>query len=377
MKPGMGIHRIAYIAIPEISPISGMGRIAWEWRAALARRGIDLVDFAGPCRHQNRHLAALRIWAAARRAASGVYDAFLVHEPLAWTIGGERRPSIIFSHGVESRGREAFKQMLGRDGETIKSRCINRVLAGPIRRAFQKSRLFLTSNSEDCTYLTDKYGLAGNQLFLFRNGVDPMPWTESRAGIPRPVRILFAGTWIGRKGIVTLVAAATRLRSEGVAVQWCLAGTGVAAEAVRQHFPAHLREAIEVIPRFAREEEANLLLQSDLFVLPSFFEGQPLALLQAMEAGCAVIASDTCGQRDILQHNENGWLFPPGDVAALVRLIRQACENATLRRQIGAAAHASMAHRRWPAVADEVAGKIVAAVDASRCPPGSGENCQA
>ena len=110
-----------------------------------------------------------------------------------------------------------------------------------------------------------------------------------------------------------------------------------------------------------------MLLQSDVFVLPSFFEGQPLALLQAMEAGCAVIASDSCGQRDIVRHNENGWLFPTGDVDALVQLIRPACQDVPLRRQIGAAAHASMAHLRWPEVADAVARKIVVALATGAC----------
>ena len=94
------------------------------------------------------------------------------------------------------------------------------------------------------------------------------------------------------------------------------------------------------------------------FVLPSFYEGQPLTLLQAMESGRCVIATRSCGQKDIVKHGHNGFLFVSGKSDQLADLIFKAIANEDMRFMISIQAKVDMAPRRWPLVADEVVNRL-------------------
>jgi glycosyltransferase involved in cell wall biosynthesis len=163
------------------------------------------------------------------------------------------------------------------------------------------------------------------------------------------------GTWIGRKGIGTLISAAQGLDRQGIACRWLIAGTGVSEERVRNDWPYQLQECVEVVPRFAPNEEAAMLQRADLVVLPSFFEGQPLALLQAMEAGRCCIASRCCGQADFIEEGASGLLHAPGDAIELAALIERCLRDSALRAFLGRNARQRMSSRDWRSVSLEVA----------------------
>jgi glycosyltransferase involved in cell wall biosynthesis len=75
-------------------------------------------------------------------------------------------------------------------------------------------------------------------------------------------------------------------------------------------------------------ELADVFAKADTFVLPStWHENSPLIVLDALQSGTPLIASDIGGVRDLVHHDENGWLFPMGDADALHGLIRQAIEK--------------------------------------------------
>ena len=83
---------------------------------------------------------------------------------------------------------------------------------------------------------------------------------------------------------------------------------------------------------------ADYLRVSDVFVLPSFNEGLSNALIEAMAAGLAVVASETSGSVDILKHGHNGLLFPCGDPQALAGNLALMLHSPTLRQRLGQAA---------------------------------------
>jgi glycosyltransferase involved in cell wall biosynthesis len=73
----------------------------------------------------------------------------------------------------------------------------------------------------------------------------------------------------------------------------------------------------------------------DVFVLPSRFEGFPLALLEALLAECAVVASDVGSVAEAVRDRETGLLVPAEDPAALAAAVRQLLGDDGLRRQLG------------------------------------------
>jgi glycosyltransferase involved in cell wall biosynthesis len=74
-----------------------------------------------------------------------------------------------------------------------------------------------------------------------------------------------------------------------------------------------------------------------------------------MAAARCCVTSDCCGQRDLIEHRENGLLFPAGNAASLAEQIETCLADGLTRRRLGANAQRSVRDRAWPSVASEVA----------------------
>jgi glycosyltransferase involved in cell wall biosynthesis len=84
-----------------------------------------------------------------------------------------------------------------------------------------------------------------------------------------------------------------------------------------------------------RRDVAAILAASDIFVLPSHFEGLPMSVIEAMLCGLPVIATDIRGPREQVVDGQTGLLVPPATVDPLARALRSLAEDAGLRRQFG------------------------------------------
>jgi glycosyltransferase involved in cell wall biosynthesis len=91
------------------------------------------------------------------------------------------------------------------------------------------------------------------------------------------------------------------------------------------------------LPGVVKDVE-RALVESDLFVFPSKYEGFPNALCEAMSCGLPVIASNCSGNCDLIKSGQNGLLFTPGDVDGLAAAIQQLLNNPAERDKLAAAA---------------------------------------
>lgn len=87
-----------------------------------------------------------------------------------------------------------------------------------------------------------------------------------------------------------------------------------------------------------RNDINSLLKCANIFVMPSFYEGFGIALIEAMAAGLPVIASDIDGPKEILRNGEDGILVPPGDEAALAEAILKFSSDLPFRTEMAARA---------------------------------------
>ncbi|BDG06321.1 glycosyltransferase [Anaeromyxobacter oryzae] len=95
----------------------------------------------------------------------------------------------------------------------------------------------------------------------------------------------------------------------------------------------------------ARADVPDLLAASDVFVLPSSWEGHPLSVMEAMAAGAAVVATAVGGVPELVRHGETGLLVPPADGPALASALRQLYADSAQRARLGRAARQVAAER--------------------------------
>lgn len=144
--------------------------------------------------------------------------------------------------------------------------------------------------------------------------------------------VIHVGSISSRKNqLGSLEAFATALRNGGLPTDSRLIFAGNAAEpdyASRVEERARelsLGERVEFLGW--RNDVPRLMAASDLVILPSFNEGVPNAIQEAMFLGIPVIASNTGGIPDIVEHGRTGWLVPPSDTAALAERIGHAASH--------------------------------------------------
>lgn len=94
-----------------------------------------------------------------------------------------------------------------------------------------------------------------------------------------------------------------------------------------------------------RHDVPELLGASDLFVLPSLWEGLGLVFLEAMAVRLPIVASNVSAIPEVVEDGVSGWLVPPGDPRALARAIEDACENEADRLARGVAGHMRLLER--------------------------------
>jgi glycosyltransferase involved in cell wall biosynthesis len=104
----------------------------------------------------------------------------------------------------------------------------------------------------------------------------------------------------------------------------------------------------------ARDDVPEVLRALDLFVLASRWEGEPVALLEAMATGLPCIATATTGARELLEEGKAGHLVPAGDVAALAGAMAAAASSASERARMGRAALDRVQGRRASTAAQAV-----------------------
>jgi glycosyltransferase involved in cell wall biosynthesis len=90
-----------------------------------------------------------------------------------------------------------------------------------------------------------------------------------------------------------------------------------------------------------REELSRIMAETDIFVMSSILEGQPLGVVEAMAYGCPIVATSVGGIPELIEDGVNGLLAMPRDSASLAEKICTMIEDAALRLRLGRAARRS------------------------------------
>lgn len=193
----------------------------------------------------------------------------------------------------------------------------------------------IVQNGDDSRELV-ALGLSPDRVREIRGaGVDTAHFVPADAQTSTPV-VMLAARLLWDKGVGEFVEAARRLRDRGV--RFVLVGP------VDEGNPASVGEgdlkdwvADGVVEWWGRSDDmVTTLVQADLVCLPSYREGLPKVLLEAMACGKACITTDVPGCREVVSDGDNGLLVPAKDVAALTAAIAELLDHPQRRIEMGA-----------------------------------------
>ncbi len=149
----------------------------------------------------------------------------------------------------------------------------------------------------------------------------------------RPDVVLFLGDFSQRKGVRDLLAAAPVVLQRRPATCFVIAGGQPPADVAAQ---AEALDGAVRFPGFVRgADKLRWLQEASLLVLPSYAEGLPVAVLEAMAAGLPVVTTPVGGVPDFFRDGVNGRLTPPGDVSALTDAIAGLLDDLASSRAMG------------------------------------------
>ena len=157
---------------------------------------------------------------------------------------------------------------------------------------------------------------------------------------------LFVGNLDERKGSADLIRAFAKMKGDGMPGKLTLLGgeTAPGQKAALEALVARLgcRDSVALPGMLAGQQKEAALLAASCFVLPSYAEGLPMAMLEAMACGLPVIVTNVGAIPEVITEGKEGFLISPGDIDALSDRILRLGRDDDLRGRMGRAARAKV-----------------------------------
>lgn len=217
----------------------------------------------------------------------------------------------------------------------LKNRLIQRILRVQYRRAFRQSEKVFFQNTDD-TSMFVSLGLLPQEQIVMLNGSGVNVERFAVSPLPPEPAFLFIGRLLKDKGIVEYLEACARIKQRYPQARCMLVGPYDSNHSslqpadlepyIRSGAVEYLGEQVDVRPYIA---------ECSVFVLPSYHEGTPKSVLEAMAMGRAIITTDAPGCRETVVDGQNGLLVAPRSVERLVVAMQRFVEEPGLAREMG------------------------------------------
>jgi glycosyltransferase involved in cell wall biosynthesis len=204
----------------------------------------------------------------------------------------------------------------------------------------------IVTNSRGVVDFYVGHGIAAEKFAVIPNGIEseatPSPWTRTQLlaelGLPDQARLIGAvGRLWPQKGYKDLIWAAELLKVARDDTHLLIVGEGPQrAQLLRWRDSQEIADRVHFLGH--RDDVPALLPHLTCFWLGSSYEGQSNAVMEAMQAGVPVIATDIPGNRELVVPDETGFLYPVGDRATLARLTHRLLDDPALAERFSAAA---------------------------------------
>lgn len=277
------------------------------------------------------------------------------HAATIWSlmrVCREFRPDVLVAHGFSEHLWGRYAGLLAKVPHLVHVEHNTRERYTPWRLAQTRWLAQRTDRivgcSEGVRLRLLEMGMPPERTIAIPNGIRLQPFAQADAHpvAQRIPGIVMVARFSKQKDHATLLRAVALLRERGLRPPVLLAGGGKASHRrPMEALAAELGLQDQVQFLGLCRDVPGLLLKHQLSVLSTHYEGMPLALLEGMAAGCAVVGSAVPGVREVIRDGEDGRLVAPNDPVALADVLQNLLTTPVEVARLGAAARAAALRR--------------------------------
>jgi colanic acid/amylovoran biosynthesis glycosyltransferase len=157
------------------------------------------------------------------------------------------------------------------------------------------------------------------KVHVVRCGIEPSFHHMAALMPPQSRRFVCVGRLCEAKGQLLLIEATARLRVKGIKMDLVLAGDGPLRAEIETAIKRHgLEDTVRITGWISSDSVRGEILAARALVLPTFAEGLPVVIMEAMALRRPVLSTFVAGIPELVRAGENGWLFPAGSLDELV-----------------------------------------------------------
>lgn len=256
---------------------------------------------------------------------------------LIYTCITDRDIRILHIHHA-SKGSFIRKSILVLIGKLFGKKIILHIHGGGFHNFYRRSRLlkgyirYILEHADALICLSENWKKYYSETFRLRRLViinnvieDPRIERVDRNG---SVNLLFLGHITEKKGVYDLIQVlGTNRQDFGKKITFTIGGIGDEEKLTRALSEYNFNGDVKFAGWVSGNKKAELLNKCDVYVLPSYNEGLPISILEAMSYGKPIVATSVGGVPEIVKPGYNGWLFTPGDKGALQSIINEVLED--------------------------------------------------
>jgi len=194
----------------------------------------------------------------------------------------------------------------------------------------------VTTVSNACMNEINNRDILEKSILVLGNGVDVDYFQPDEKNERYNDIILYTGRLDSRKGIMDLITCAKYVCNNKPEVKFFLTGNGPLINRIKNKIASlNLQDNVILTGYVNRNELLRLYQKSTIYVLPSYYEGLPTTLLEAMACGIPCIATDIEGNSEVITTEKTGFLVPPKNPEVLCKLILDLLIDPQKRKIIG------------------------------------------
>ena len=285
------------------------------------------------------------------KVGSGFYKSYIFFKSifkLIFILISNRRIKIIHIHGASNGSfyRKFIIFLICR--HIFRKKIVYHIHGGGFGNFYKKSGSFtkrlirILLNNSDCIitlsqswykYFHENFNI--KKLVVLPNIID-YPHKLQRSTSPDSLTFLFFGLICETKGIFDLLTVIENNKEDYRSRMKLLIGGDGDTQKLQALINDHQTgDIIEYLGWVDNEKKSAAFNKSDVFILPSYTEGLPISILEAMSYGKAIIATDVGGVSEIVRENENGILIEPGNLRQIELAINNMLDHKDLVKRFG------------------------------------------